>query len=568
MRNLITFFCRNYFSKESFTRIRHPKTILLRILLISVILATSFLSGCNYYFIKSSAYPKAEEVNPLLTQNRVYVVHADKSVFVLKKFRLENDSIKGDYLDQYFLPEGQTTFPEVNSSHRYYKGNTQITREVHFWVPSSEYSEYKTNAYALKDIFRFDIYSHNKNATSLSWVFGILGGCVALPILFFLMLLMVGLLGGSCPYIYVNNGSEFELTGDIYSGAVYAPLERNDYLNLPRLVSEDGKYLLKISNELMETQFNNLTELLVIDHPVTSKVLIDKYGNYQTNTDNRQPLTATNALGTDILEAIKKRDSLSYIGPLTAGNIPAIDGVTLSFDHPAGASKAKLFIRAKNSPWLENVYKNIYDLLGGYDKKWFDKQNRSDGTKLRESMLSQKIPLSVYVEKDGKWIFCDYYNLVGPLSMKDDVIEIDMKGIPGGPCKIKLESGAFFWNIDYVGIDFSDNTPVNIASVRLEKAVDENEDIVTDLLKYDDLKYYVQDKPFNSADLTFSVPPVKGDQRTVILHSKGYYQMNHEGKGIPKIMKLRSIRKPGHFPEYSAELLRSALLNTKFKGTK
>ena len=73
-------------------------------------------------------------------------------------------------------------------------------------------------------------------------------------------------MGGSCPYIYANTANGFAFAGEIYSGAIYAPLERNDYLTLPQLIAENGNYKLKITNEQQEIQYTNLTELFVVDH--------------------------------------------------------------------------------------------------------------------------------------------------------------------------------------------------------------------------------------------------------------------------------------------------------------
>lgn len=233
----------------------------------------------------------------------------------------------------------------------------------------------------------------------------------------------------------------------------------------------------------------------------------------------------------------------------------------MTFDHPEGIESGKLFLRSKNSLWLDYVYKKSHDLFGGYYDNWTKKQNKSDPEQLRDWSLSQKIPLSVFVEKNGEWIFCDYYNMAGPAALKEDVISIDLKGIDKGPLKIKLESGAYFWEIDYVGIDYSLNMPVGLTTVKIEKAITNDEDDVTSMLKYDDLKYYVQPETYNIADLSFPVPPSTDSKRTVILHSKGYYHIINEAKGLPKIKKLKTISEPGQFLEYSRELMRSEIDN-------
>jgi hypothetical protein len=250
-----------------------------------------------------------------------------------------------------------------------------------------------------------------------------------------------------------------------------------------------------------------------------------------------------------------------------AGNeIPLTDGVIMTFALPQNTDSGKLFIRARNSVWLDNVFKELFGLLGSYQDAWIKRNNNADPQKLLAWSLDQKIPLSVYLEKNGKWEFCDYFNLAGPMALKEDVLAIDLKGIRDDTLKIKLESGFNFWEIDFAGIDFSPNVPVNISKAIIDQAVTEDKENISQLLTKDDSNYYIQSETDNLADLSFSVPAFTGEDRTVILHSKGYYQMNLKSKGLPHLAKLNKIRQPGNFPEYSRELLKTAFDDLYDKG--
>jgi hypothetical protein len=545
------------------------RTLNIFLKIIAITLAFILISGCYSFFkVTTTKFPKPETVSPMMGLNKIFVVHLGTNVFVIKNFKIENDSVKGIYESDYSFPYKKNTFPQDNSSVRYVKkrGDERLINEVHLYIQdlrTNLYPGYSTKSFALKDIYRLDIYNPDKGRTTLSWIVGFVGGVAlvygSIIIIALLLLLVSAPAGSSCPYIYVNTGNELAFAGEIYSGSIYAPLERNDYLLLPRLVADEGNYKLKISNELEEVQFNNLTELIVIDHPYKSEVLIDKYGNYQTATEIRSPLTATNFLSDDILKVVKGKDSISYCGMTPDNDIPLTDGVIMTFDLPEGAISGKVFLRARNSLWLDYVYKNAHQLFGGFNNNWTKRQNKSDPKELLKWSLDQKIPLSVYIEKNGEWIFCDYFNMAGPAALKDDVIAIDLKGVDRGPLRVKLESGSYFWEIDYVGIDYSLNIPVKLSTVKIDKAITNHEDPVTDFLKYDDLKYYVQDQINDNADLSFRVPPFANAMRTIILHSKGYYQYNYHANGFPHIKKLNAIRKPEKFIEYSRDLMTTKL---------
>jgi hypothetical protein len=531
----------------------------------AVILFFNILSGCSYFKVATTAYPPNETISPLAGMDKTFVIHSDTTVFVINNIKIDSDSISGNYLSNYKLPYNKNTFPNVNSTNRYIKskGDYSIRNEVHIYVQShhsSLFPGYTRESVAIKDIHRFDIYSPEKGLTTLTWVLGIAAGVFISP---FVLFGLIGLFGGSCPYIYVNNGSGMDFAGEIYSGAIYAPLERNDYLTLPHLVAEKGYYKLKISNELKEIQYTNLAELIVIDHSAKSEVLIDKYGKYQTAVDLRSPISATNFSGKDILNVVKEKDSLCYYGVTPQEELALTDGIIMTFDHPDEAGSGKLFLRARNSLWLDNVYKSTKDLFGWYNDSWTKKQNMTDSAKLMNRSLSQKLPLLVYVKKNGEWVSCDFYNMAGPAALKDDVLAIDLKGIDKGPVKIKLETGSYFWEIDYVAIDYSLNIPVAIKTVKPERAITNREELVTELMKYDDLKYYVQAENNDIADISFAVPGTVDSKRTVILHSKGYYQILNETDGFPAVKKLKALREPGQFLEYSRDLMKSELENHK-----
>ena len=80
----------------------------------------------------------------------------------------------------------------------------------------------------------------------------------------------------------VVENSYLKLNVEMYGGAIYSSLERDDYMPLPNLKDFNEEYQLKISNELQERQYTNLAELVVIQHPENSSVIIDKNGTIQT----------------------------------------------------------------------------------------------------------------------------------------------------------------------------------------------------------------------------------------------------------------------------------------------
>src|ERR1035437_1765736 len=102
----------------------------------------------------------------------------------------------------------------------------------------------------------------------------------------------------------------------------------------------------------------------------------------------------------------------------------------------------------------------FFDKFGSSYARYENKQQHASGDVMRQWSLDQEIPLSLYVERDGKWEFVDYYNIVGPMAFKDDVLKVPLKGNETQPLKLKLEFGTFLWEIDYAAIDYSPDLKV------------------------------------------------------------------------------------------------------------
>jgi tetratricopeptide (TPR) repeat protein len=132
----------------------------------------------------------------------------------------------------------------------------------------------------------------------------------------------------SCPFLYTWNGERFEFITDFLGGGEMgywvAPGVRNvpdpdEYVRIPaeRLRARNGRYELRITNELEETLFVDRLELVAVAHPSG----VDVYPNeglrsperresfaLYTVSGARPPLTAVDQNGRDVRERIVARD--------------------------------------------------------------------------------------------------------------------------------------------------------------------------------------------------------------------------------------------------------------------
>ncbi len=426
---------------------------------------------------------------------------------------------------------------------------------VHIYITPADtigFTIGETSSIPLASVAKVEVYDLDIGKTVLF--------LIGAPIIaYFAILGLALLLKESCPFIYTWDGESYGFAGEIYSGAIHPPLERDDYLRLPGLRADAGEYRVKIANKVEEIQHTNLLELQVYDHPAGTELLVDKYGEAHLLRDLQPPLTAKAPDGQSVLHELAARDSLVYGSECTGAETLLLDGVTLTFDRPRDATRARLVLRAKNSYWLDYVYGEFARLFGDRWDDWRERMETRPVAELRQWSLEQGIPLSLYVDNGEGWEFLDYYHVAGPVEYRDDILAFDLPAGGADQVRLKLEAGRFFWLIDYAAIDYSTDLPLRPTISPLTSALDHRGDDVSRLIAVDDELYLDQPEIGDETVLVWPVPaPAAGLSRTVVLHSKGHYEILREFTGRPDREYLSTFREPGAFIRFSSERLREA----------
>jgi tetratricopeptide (TPR) repeat protein len=140
-------------------------------------------------------------------------------------------------------------------------------------------------------------------------------------------------LSGSCPMIFTWNGGRFEFLTDVLGVAPlgaragdgrYFPVDHDEYVQIPAaaLVPRNGRYDLRLTEELSEVTYLDQVRLLALDHPAGVEVFTnDKwksppFPNFRLFGVKRRiyPHAASDGHGRDVLAALTRRDRIYAAG--------------------------------------------------------------------------------------------------------------------------------------------------------------------------------------------------------------------------------------------------------------
>ena len=134
-------------------------------------------------------------------------------------------------------------------------------------------------------------------------------------------------LSGSCPMIFSWNGEEFEFIADVLGVAPlgisdgnggYFDVRHDEYIQIAgeQLKPLDGRYEIRVTEELREIAYIDEMQLIVVDHPAASDIFInDKFKGPPFPEfrlfgveERHYPLQATDHRGNDVLERVAALD--------------------------------------------------------------------------------------------------------------------------------------------------------------------------------------------------------------------------------------------------------------------
>jgi len=557
-RTLIVELKNQVIMKTKFKRSTKPYILLVqkkkRAAFISIVLSIAIINltvSCSYYTVKDVPTTKeniTKQVDNFNTQEKYVIVHSDNLSWHLKDMVLNDDEqmISGT-IETVGNSHLYKRVRDNKRVHNYNKQKTDPLNEVHFYLKTSisfNYAEYVN--IPLDEISRISVNDKNTGRSVANVLLTTVGAAFAIS-------LIALALKSSCPFVYIKDGQEYEFVGELYPGAITPNLQRNDYLALPNFNPENELYTLKVSNQLKEIQYTDQLQLLSVDHAENIEVLMDSKGELQTFETVLAPINVKSDGVNQDLDLALEKDNNYYAFNSSLSTSNSTRSMVFEFNKPKNSKKVKLYLTAKNSVWLDYIFGKFNEQLGSYYNTFQKKQQTVEKETLTNWTNGQNIPLSVYVKTKDGWKLAERINTVGPLAMGDLVVPIDLDLNNDEVLQIKLETGFMFWEVDYVGVDFSKNSNVTLEYIDPVSAFDQHNNDVTHLLNKQDGTYFVQPNVGDEVVVSFPATSTQDSltETTVFLKNRGYYNYIRDYKGFPDQEKLEAFKVDGTFTKFS-----------------
>ncbi len=333
----------------------------------------------------------------------------------------------------------------------------------------------------------------------------------------------------SCPHIYAWDGARYVLDADPLSGSIFRAGESEDLDRLEHLALRDGRYRLRVANELDELDHLDALSLLVVDHPRESVVVPSASGGLLAVTRAAPPQRAVDGRGRDLRDLLRAADGRASAG--SAEDHPdsaAVDPrrtLLLDFPRPAG-ERAALLLRAHNTRFAAEAF---VDYLGAMGPGLGTLLHLAEGSsrypyrqRLEDEMRRLGLTLEVRSWLGGRWSAPREVRPIGPAVQRSFAVPIGLPPGASATVRIRIDHAPLLWELDQalLGEGAPPPAPVVLRPALPELAAADGERLT--LRRGEQLELELGAPP----------PPAAGLTRSVVLSIRGYYEFAIPGRGL------------------------------------
>jgi hypothetical protein len=198
-------------------------------------------------------------------------------------------------------------------------------------------------------------------------------------------------------------------------------------------------------------------------------------------------------------------------------------------------------------------------LLGPQLPAWYeqiDGNPAARGELLAWMAREELFALKIEVEEPTGWQVRGMLPIAGPFASDDRVTPLDVSRVAGDKVRVRLRPPAGFWAFNSFAMSYAADHPARVAKLEPVRASDAAGRDLLPALRAADGQYYEMHEQGEKATVAFVAPPASpGMERTLFLHSRGYYRMHIPESGEPDVAAFQKIlTEPGAGSAFSAKM--------------
>ena len=530
-----------------FNKVKVPVSFILIVAILNLSI------GCSYFKVRTidelTADLSKEQLQTYQNLNKYIILHTTDYIYHITIVSLDSDKNLME-CKVMSLDNNHKLYTSPDDAGYRYKRRSEsgVLNEVHLF----------TNAYVKPDqnekislpvnsLTRMDIIEPDYGRTIASHVFGTVGVTAAVIGLVYIIILLTK---SSCPFVYVKDGVSYNFVGEIFGGAIFKPLQRDDFVKLREVHHGEKSITIKISNELKEIQYTDLARLILVDYPANRTTAMDSRGQAYVTGEAVFPISAVLNNQKQQTAAVSEIDN-SYCLFDSETEQHYKNELILNFRKPSGIHSGRLLLNVKNSWWLDFAFTRFTELFGSYYPTYVEKQRSANRDSLLKWSNQNELPLSVYLKSKGVWKLVEQIPTIGPLAARQVCVPLELTEAIGNEVEVKLSCGFLTWELDAASLDYTNQEELHAVELAPFSAIDQDHIDMSSLLKESDQRYLIQPLPGQECTITYQLPLLNSDRKyDVYLHSSGYYEHVRDYKGIPDKELLLGFKKPGAFNDF------------------
>jgi hypothetical protein len=377
----------------------------------------------------------------------------------------------------------------------------------------------------LADVAAFETFEESMNrsatvlATSATSIGVVLGTVALLKLLF-----------GSCPTVYADVDGHQVLEAELFSYSIAPLFEVTDVDPLRARAGADGKVVLDVRNEALETHYLNHLELLAVAHEPGEIVVPDENGLPLALSDFRAPRTIVDRTGRDLRQTVESLDDRVYrtdeatLARATKRDLR--DWIELEIPAPADRHEVAVLMTLRNS-LLNTIlfYDTMLRAAGPKSLNWLARDlNDLRPAYALGSWYATDMGMRVEVWRDGAFAEVTHAGDTGPIAWKDMAVTVPVPPHESA-VRIRVSFPADNWRIDQLRVAANVRKPLP-RTIPIGHII--GSDGARDMGAVQSLTAadtrYLKTSPGESFRVVFDAAPAPAETtQTFLLRSRGYY---------------------------------------------